>query len=77
MIAIVKITVRVKPNSKQQKIIQSDDGTCRINLKSPPIEGKANQELIALLAKHFKVSKSQISIKSGLSSPNKLVEIVE
>ncbi|MGC1392932.1 MAG: DUF167 domain-containing protein [Coleofasciculaceae cyanobacterium] len=46
-----------------------------IHLKSPPVDGKANKELIELLAKKFDVSKSQIRIKSGLSARNKLVEI--
>lgn len=71
----MKFTVKVKPNSKQQKVEQSDDGSLTIRLQSPPIDGKANQELIGLLAKQFKVPKSYIQIKSGLSSKNKVVEI--
>jgi hypothetical protein len=71
----MKIQVKVKPNSKQQKIEEADDGSLVISLKSPPIDGKANQELIELLAKKFKIAKSQVFIKSGLSSKNKLVEI--
>lgn len=71
----MKFTVKVKPNSKQQKVEQSDDGSLTIRLQSPPIDGKANQELIGLLAKQFKVPKSYIEIKSGLSSKNKVVEI--
>ncbi|MGK7877523.1 MAG: DUF167 domain-containing protein [Xenococcaceae cyanobacterium] len=71
----MKIKVKVKPNSKQQKIEESAEGSLAVRLKSPPIDGKANQELIELLAKKFKVAKSQIYIKSGLSSKNKLVEI--
>ncbi|MEG3923546.1 MULTISPECIES: DUF167 domain-containing protein [unclassified Microcoleus] len=68
-------TVRVKPNSKQQSIEEQPDGSLTVHLKSPPVEGKANQELIMLLAKKFKVPKSAIGIKSGLSSKNKLVEV--
>ena len=68
-------TVKVKPNSKQQSIEEQPDGSLRVHLKSPPVDGKANQELIVLLAKKFTVSKSAIGIKSGLSSRNKLVEI--
>jgi uncharacterized protein (TIGR00251 family) len=68
-------TVKVKPNSKQQSIAEQPDGSLTIHLKSPPVDGKANQELIVLLAKKFKVPKSAIAIKSGLSSKNKLVEI--
>ena len=43
--------VKVKPNSKQQKIEESADGSLTVHLKSPPVDGKANEELIKLLAK--------------------------
>ncbi|NES81226.1 MAG: DUF167 domain-containing protein [Moorea sp. SIO2B7] len=52
--------VKVTPNSKQQKIEESVDGSLTVWLKSPPVEGKANQELIPLLAKKYHVAKSQI-----------------
>jgi uncharacterized protein (TIGR00251 family) len=69
------LTVKVKPNSKQQSIQEQPDGSLMVHLKSPPVDGKANQELIVLLAKKFNLSKSSIAIKSGFSSRNKLVEI--
>ena len=71
----MKVQVKVKPNCKQQKIEEGDDGSLVVYLKSPPVDGKANQELIKLLAKKFQISKSNIYIKSGLSSRNKWVEI--
>ena len=67
--------IKVKPNSKQQIIEEALDGSLTIHLKSQPVDGKANKELIEILAKKFDVSKFQIRIKSGLSSRNKLVEI--
>jgi uncharacterized protein (TIGR00251 family) len=69
------ITIKVKPNSKQQKITEAEDGSLTVHLKSPPVDGKANKELIKLLAKKYQVPKSQITIKSGLTSKNKLIEI--
>lgn len=71
----MKKQVKVKPNSKRQSIEEQPDGSLKVHLKSPPVDGKANEELIALLAERFNVSKSKISIKSGLSSKTKLVEI--
>ncbi|NES03555.1 MAG: DUF167 domain-containing protein [Okeania sp. SIO2F4] len=71
--AILK--VKFKPNSKQQSVEAEADGSLKVCLKSPPVDGKANQELIKLLAKKFDVKKSEITIKSGLSSKNKLIEI--
>jgi hypothetical protein len=67
--------VKVKPNSKQQKIEEQSDGSLTVYLKSPPVDGKANEELIKLLAKKFDVSKSDIRIKAGLSSRQKMIEI--
>jgi uncharacterized protein len=72
----MKISVRVKPKSKQQNIEQNSEGVWIINLKSAPIDGKANQELINVIAEKFKVKKSQITIKSGLSNQNKIIEII-
>lgn len=71
------ISVNVKPNAKQQSVTQAEDGSFTVHLKSPPVDGKANTELIQLLAKTLGVSKSAIRIKSGALSKNKLVEIDE
>ena len=67
--------IKVKANSKQQKIVSEDDGSLTIHLKSPPVDGKANEELIKVLSKKFAVPKSYIRIKSGASSRQKLIEI--
>ncbi len=67
--------VKVKPNSKVQKIQEDADGSLIVHLKSPPVDGKANEELIKLLSENFDVPKSHIRIKSGLSSRQKLIEI--
>jgi len=48
-----------------------------VGLTSKPEKGKANLELIKKLAKHFKVSSSQIRIVSGLKSKRKIVEILD
>ena len=71
----MKKQVKVKPNAKQSKVIYADDGSLIVHLKSPPVDGKANQELIALLAKEFKVPKQAVRIKSGMGSRQKIVEI--
>ncbi len=73
----MKKSVKVKPNSKKQAIIEEEDGSLTVHLKSPPVDGKANQELVELLAKKFAVPKSHITIRLGLSGRNKLVEIQE
>ena len=72
---IMQKIIKVKPNSKEQQIIEEEDGSLTIRLKSPPVDGKANQELIKVLSKKYNVPKSYIRIKSGASSRQKLIEI--
>ena len=55
--------VKVKPNSKHQSIEEEPNGSLTIHLKSPPINGKANEELIKFLAKKYDVPKLNIRIK--------------
>ncbi len=55
--------------------IEIIDDRIIVGLKSKPIGGKANRELIRKLAKHFEVSTSQVKIVSGLRSRRKIVEI--
>jgi uncharacterized protein len=69
------IQVKVKPGSRLSLLQQQPDGTWLAQIKSPPVDGKANEELIALVAKHFACHKSDVSIKSGASSRVKLVRI--
>ena len=71
----MKKQVKVKPNSKRQSIEEQPDGSLNVHLKSPPVDGKANEELISLLAAKSNVSKTKVSIKSGLASKTKLIEI--
>jgi uncharacterized protein (TIGR00251 family) len=71
------IQIKVKPNSRASRLEQQEDGTWLAQLKSPPVDGKANEELIALVAKHFKLRKADVSIKSGASSRTKLIQIRE
>lgn len=69
------LSVKVKPNAKQQTVRQEPDGSFVIHLKSPPVDGKANAELIQLLAKTGGVPQSAIRIKTGAGARMKRVEI--
>jgi len=71
------IQIKVKPNSRRSLLEQNEDGTWLAQIKSPPVDGKANDELIGLVAKHFGCRKSEVSIKSGGSSRIKLIQIAE
>jgi uncharacterized protein (TIGR00251 family) len=68
-----RITVRVQPNAKVSEIIGCAGGVWKIKLKSPAIEGRANEELIKFLAKKTGVAKSEIELVKGKTSRMKTV----
>ena len=69
------IEVKVKPNARESRLTRQADGTWLAQLKSPPVDGKANAELIALVAKEFQCKKADVSIKTGASGRLKRVVI--
>lgn len=70
------IRVKVTPRARQSSLTQAADGAWVARLKSPPVDGKANAELIALVAEQFGCSKSAVSIRAGASARTKLVRIL-
>jgi len=71
----MKYWVQVKPRSKVSKVQKMADGSLTVWVAALPVEGKANEAVVKALAKYFKVPKSAIIIKSGLSGKRKLIEI--
>jgi uncharacterized protein (TIGR00251 family) len=71
----VILSVKVKPNSRTSSLTQEPDGSWRAQLKSPPVDGKANAELVTLVANHFQCPKADVVIKSGASGRRKLVRV--
>ena len=66
----------MEPRSSRRQIIGiMDDTILKVKLTAPPVDGSANEQLIALIAEVTGVKKSQIRIVRGLSSKRKLVEI--
>lgn len=70
-----RIEVRVKPNAKVEALEEQSDGTWIARIKAPPVDGRANEALIVLVAKHFGVRKAQVSIRTGASARLKRLEI--
>lgn len=71
----MRIAIKVVPGAKTEKIEVSSEGNIKVWVRAKPKENEANFAVINLLADHFKVSKSQIRIVSGLKSRNKLIEM--
>jgi uncharacterized protein (TIGR00251 family) len=69
------IQVRVKPGARISSLEAQADGTWLARVKAPPVDGKANKELVGLVAQHFKRTKSQVSVRAGASGRVKLVQI--
>lgn len=65
------IDIIVVPKSSRHEITIDSHGVIKAYLKSPPIEGKANQECIGLFSKALKISKSMIEIDRGLKGKRK------
>ena len=72
---MIRLRVKVKPNARSSALTQDADGSWRASLTSPPVDGKANEELIALIAAQFRCAKAAVRIKAGASGRMKLVEI--
>lgn len=72
------LRVKVNPKSKQSGITSTlEDGTIKISVKSAPENGKANQEVIKVLAEEYNLKQSQINLISGHTSSLKLFRIKE
>ena len=67
------LRIRVKPNARVSLLTQQEDGSWLAQIAAVPVDGKANAELIALIARHFGVRKSQVAIKSGAGARIKQV----
>lgn len=72
------IQVKVKPNAKVSALQELPDNSgWTAMLKSPPVDGRANAELIALVARHFGCPKVAVSIQAGATGRLKLVRIAQ
>ncbi len=72
---MTKIQVKVKPGARVSSLEETGGGVWLAQIKAPPVDGKANEELVALIAKRFGCRKSEVTIKSGASSRLKRVVI--
>lgn len=71
-----KIIVRVLPRSSKNEVVgPMADGVIKIKLTTAPVDGKANEALIKLLANYFRIAKSKITITAGATGKNKIIEI--
>lgn len=71
------LSVKVIPRAKKNEVAGlMDDGSVRIRITAPPVEGAANAALVEFLAELMNIHKNQVEIVAGLSSERKLVSLV-
>lgn len=69
------LKVRVKPRSRVSGLAREADGTWLARIKAPPVDGRANEELVGLIAAHFNCLRAAVTVKSGVSGRIKLVRV--
>jgi len=71
----IQVAVRVYPRARKQEIEEFPSGELKLKVKSPPIKGKANREVIDVLSSYFGLSPSRIKIIRGEKSRLKLISL--
>ncbi|HEX8974405.1 MAG TPA: DUF167 domain-containing protein [Patescibacteria group bacterium] len=71
----MRIYVHASPRSSRNEVIKISEGEYKVKLTAAPVDGKANDALIEILSKHFKVAKSSIRIVGGKTAKIKMVDI--
>lgn len=71
----VELVIKVIPNAKKTEIVGVENDALKVRLSALPIEGRANEELVAFFSKNFKIAKRDIEIISGELGRNKRVAL--
>jgi uncharacterized protein (TIGR00251 family) len=71
----VRFWVRVQPRASKNEVCGAFNGALKVRLQAPPVDGAANDALVALLAESFGVARRQVRVLTGATSRSKVVEI--
>jgi uncharacterized protein (TIGR00251 family) len=71
----LSFTVRVVPRASRTQIVGEADGALRVRIAAPPVAGAANDELVRVLARALRVSRSAVAITAGQTSRLKRVAV--
>ena len=72
----MRLTLHIVPRASQSEFAGTHGDALKVRLAAPPVDGKANQALIAFLAKHYNVPLRNVRIVSGETSRRKIVEVI-
>lgn len=73
----MKINIKVHARSKRESVTPQSDGSYKVEVKAPPVDGAANEAICELLAEYFGVHKRDVSVVSGATNNKKIVEIIK
>jgi uncharacterized protein (TIGR00251 family) len=72
------LAVRVTPRASKNEIVEIlSDGTVKVHLTAPPVEGKANEALLKFLAKVLDVPQRQLEVIAGAGGRDKLISVID
>lgn len=71
----VVFQVQVVPRASRSEVVGEHNGSLRVRIAAPPVDGAANEELIRILAKAFNVSRTAVRIVSGHGGKLKQISI--
>jgi uncharacterized protein len=71
----IKLSVQIQPNAKRNEIISFVDNILHLKIAAPPVEGKANRELIEFLSEMLDIRKSDVVVDKGAASKKKILII--
>ena len=72
----MRINIKVHARSKRESITQQPDGSFKVEVKAPPVDGAANEAICELIAEHFHVHKRNVSVVMGSTNNKKVIEIL-
>jgi len=70
-----RIELHVIPKAKRTAVAGMHDGRIKLEIAAPPVDGKANLEVVRFLSKTLKLKKADVRLVSGLTSRQKVVEL--
>ena len=71
----VRFEVRVQTRASRNEVVGNTEGILRVRLQAPPVDGAANEALIAFMADELGVPRRLVRIVSGFGSRNKILEV--
>ena len=70
-----RLVIQVRPNARQNEILGFRERVLHLKIAAPPVEGRANQQLVEFLGEILGVAKSRVIIEKGKTGRRKLVSI--